>query len=155
MKEPPSGVLLAIQLLTVVLWPFLDFTEGGRAVLGAIGMLAVATAVYAVRRTPALVWVVVVLGLPAMAFTVLESMSPRVDWILLTSGLLHGPFYLYVSYAMLRYLFHDEVVTRDELFATAAAFTVVAWGFAYLFVAAQVVWPGSFSSVDGLSLIHI
>jgi len=26
---------------------------------------------------------------------------------------------------VIRYLFHDEVVTRDELFATAAAFTVV------------------------------
>jgi hypothetical protein len=46
---------------------------------------------------------------------------------------------------MLRYLFHDDKVTRDELFATAAAFTVVAWGFAYVFVAVQVLVPGSFA----------
>ena len=38
---------------------------------------------------------------------------------MLTSGLLHAPFYFYVSYAMLRYLFHDDEVTRDEYFATA------------------------------------
>lgn len=145
-KEHPSAILLVIQLAAVVLWPFLEFSKPGRAVLGAIGMLAVAAAVYAVRRTPALVWVVVVLGLPAMVFTVMEAMRPEVDWIVLTSGLLHGPFYLYVSYAMLRYLFHDDKVTRDELFATAAAFTVVAWGFAYLYSASQVLWPGSFVS---------
>ena len=50
----------------------------------------------------------------------------------------HAPFYFYVSYAMIRYLFHDDRVTRDELFATGAAFTVVAWAFAYVYAAAQV-----------------
>lgn len=50
---------------------------------------------------------------------------------------------------MLRYLFHDDIVTRDELFATAAAFTVVAWAFAYIFAAVQVLWPGSFDSTSG------
>jgi hypothetical protein len=61
----------------------------------------------------------------------------------------HAPFYFYVSYAMIRYLFHDDKVTRDELFATGAAFTVVAWAFAYVYAAAQVVWPGSFVGSDG------
>ncbi len=50
---------------------------------------------------------------------------------------------------MIRYLFHDDKVTRDELYATGAAFTVVAWGFAYVYAAAQVVWPGSFVAYDG------
>ena len=44
---------------------------------------------------------------------------------------------------MIRYLFHDERVTTDELFAIGAAFTVVAWGFAYVFVAVEIIWPGS------------
>lgn len=84
-----------------------------------------------------------------MVFTVLEALSPQTDWIVLVSALLHAPFYFYVSYSMIRYLFHDEVVTRDELFATGAAFTVVAWGFAYVYAAAQVVWPGSFVGAGG------
>ena len=142
-------MLLGIQLLAVVAWPFLEHSDSGRAVLGAIGMLAVAAAVFAVRRTPALLWVVVVLGVPATAFTILEALNPTEDWAVFISGMLHGPFYLYVSYAMLRYLFHDDVVTRDELFATAAAFTVVAWGFAYFYSSAQVVWPGSFVGASG------
>jgi hypothetical protein len=40
-------------------------------------------------------------------------------------------------------------VTRDELFATGAAFTVVAWGFAYLFLVVQVLAPGSFVGAGG------
>ena len=68
---------------------------------------------------------------------------------MLTSAAVHAPFYFYVSYAMIRYLFHDDRVTRDELFATGAAFTVVAWAFAYVYAAAQVLWPGSFVGADG------
>jgi Trk-type K+ transport system membrane component len=50
---------------------------------------------------------------------------------------------------MIRYLFHDDQVSRDELFATGAAFTVVAWAFAYLYAAAQVIWAGSFVGANG------
>jgi hypothetical protein len=40
-------------------------------------------------------------------------------------------------------------VTRDEVFAVGAAFTVVAWGFAYVFAATQIIWPQSFiAAVD-------
>ena len=49
---------------------------------------------------------------------------------------------------MIKYLFHDDRVTRDELFATGAAFTVVAWAFAYLYSAAQVLWPDSFTGAS-------
>jgi hypothetical protein len=106
-------------------------------------------ALYAVRRTPTLTWVGVLLAPPAMVFTVLEAISPTSDPIVLGSAILHAPFYFFVSYGMIRYLFHDDKVTRDELFATGAAFTVVAWGFAYIYAAVQVVWPGSFTGPGG------
>ena len=41
-------------------------------------------------------------------------------------------------------MFLDRFITTDELWATGATFTVVAWGFTYAFAAVQVVWPGSF-----------
>lgn len=149
MLKHPSAILLAVQLLSVLVWPFLEHSGPGRAVLGVLGMIAVAVAVYAVRSSPVLGQVVLWLGAPAVVFTLLEALNPRTDWIVLTSACLHAPFYLYVSYAMLCYLFHDDVVTRDELFATAAAFTVVAWAFAYIYSGAQVVWEGSFTSPQG------
>ena len=146
----PSGILLGGQLFVVLLYPFLDDSTAGRAVLGVAQMALVFTAVMAVRRTPALSRVGVLLGVPAMIFAVLEAVEPSTDWIVLGSALFHVPFYLYVSYAMIRYLFHDDRVTRDELFATGAAFTVVAWAFAYVYAAVQVLDPGSFANYDGV-----
>ncbi|GAA4365537.1 ion channel [Nocardioides caricicola] len=145
----PSAVLLGAQLVTVLAYPFLSKDFAGRAVIGVAQMCVVVLAVWAVRRTPSFTWVVGAVAVPAMAFTVLEAASPDTDWIVLTSALLHAPFYFYVSYSMIRYLFHDDQITTDELYATGAAFTVVAWGFAYLFAATQVVWAGSFIGNGG------
>jgi hypothetical protein len=148
-QENPSGVLLTGQFLVVLAWPFLDTSTLGRAVLGVVQMALVITAVFAVRRTPTFQWVAILLAGPAMVFAVLEAVQPTTGWIVLTSAVFHVPFYFFVSYAMISYIFSDDHVTRDELFATGAAFTVVAWAFAYVYAAAQVLWPGSFISADG------
>ncbi|MEZ0580807.1 ion channel [Nocardioides sp. MH1] len=140
----PSALLLGAQLVVVLLYPFLDSSTAGRAVVGVVQMVVVLIAAWAVRATPALSWVAVVLGLPAMVFAVLEPVTRDHDGVVLASAAFHVPFYLFVSYAMIRYLFHDDVVTRDELYAVGAAFTVVAWAFAYVYAAAQVLWPGSY-----------
>jgi len=145
----PSAMLLAAQLLQVLAWPFLGGSRLGGGFLGVIGMLAVGSAVLAVRRTPHVSRVVFFLGAPTIVFTLLEAVFPDTDTILLISGMLHAPFYFYVSYVMLRYLFHDDEVTTDEYYATGAAFTVVAWGFAYVFAVVQVVWPDSFTNASG------
>jgi hypothetical protein len=142
-------VLLVCQLAAVLLYPFLSDSWPGRAGLGVVGMLVVGLALWAVRRTPALNVVALALGLPALVLTVLDAAFPGNDAIGLSSAALHAPFYFYVSYGMIRYLFHDEHVSTDELYATAAAFTVVAWGFTYLFVAVQIIWPGSFATPGG------
>jgi hypothetical protein len=40
----------------------------------------------------------------------------------------------------------DHDVSVDELYATGATFTLVAWGFAYVFVVVQALDPGSFTA---------
>ena len=144
----PSAVLLGAQLFVVLAYPFLESTTG-RVVIGVVQPGIVLLAVYAVRRTPALTWVALLFGLPAIVFSVLEAVHPDDGVVIVGSALAHVPFYFFVSYAMIRYLFADDRVSRDELFATGAAFTVVAWGFAYLYAAAQVFWPGSFVGAGG------
>ena len=148
-RRHPSGILLLAQLLAILAYPFSDGSTVGRAFLGAIGTGVVLIALWAVRRTPALAWVAALIGVPAVLFSILEAVVPDQEWVVLTSALLHAPFYFYVSYGMIRYLFHDDRVTTDELYATGAAFTVVAWGFAYVFVACRVIWPGSFVGAGG------
>ncbi len=147
-RRHPSAVLLVVQLLSLLAYPFLGESSLGRALLGVVGIVMVLVAIWAVRYTPALGWVAVVLGGPALVFTLLEAWWPHESWIVLVNSSLHAPFYFYVSYAMLRYLFHDDDVTVDELYCTGAAFTVVAWGFAYVFAIVQVLSPGSFV-IDG------
>ena len=47
--------------------------------------------------------------------TLLEAVLPGEEWVTLTSALLHAPFYFDVSFSLIKYLFHDNRVTTDEL----------------------------------------
>jgi hypothetical protein len=140
----PSAVLLAVQLLGVVLYPFMGESPTGRAAWSLFALVVLVVAVRAVRATPAWSWVVIGLLLPVAVLTILEALYPTDVTILLWSSVLHAAFYLYTSYGFMRYMFLDRHVTPDELYATGATFTVVAWAFAYLYVAVQILWPGSF-----------
>ncbi len=148
-KGHPSGVLLGAQLLAVLAYPYTGDTPGGRAVLGVFGVLVLAIAVWAVRATPALTWIAVTLGVPLVALTIAEGFYPDNRPMALASALIHAMFYGYTAYGLIRYLFDDSWVTRDEIFAVGANFTVVSWMFAYLFMAVQIVYPGSFIAYQG------
>jgi hypothetical protein len=143
-KRHPSAVLLAAQLLGVLLYPFMGESATGRAMLSLFSLFVLLLAVWALRTTPALTWVTILLGIPVVVLTIMEGLNPTGRATMLWSSVLHAAFYLYTTVGLLRYMLKDRFVTRDELFATGATFTVVAWAFAYLYVAVQVIWPGSF-----------
>jgi hypothetical protein len=44
-------------------------------------------------------------------------------------------------------MLRDHRVTADELFAAAATFTLIAWGFAYAYSVCQAWFPGSFTGL--------
>jgi hypothetical protein len=144
-RTMPCATLLVVQLLGVLLYPFMEGAEVGRALFSLFGLVVLALAVVAVRSTPALTWVSLTIGLPVVVLTVLEAINPDSTTISLWSGVLHALFYFYTTYGLISYMFADDWVTRDELYATGATFTVVAWGFAYLYVAVQFIWPNSFT----------
>jgi hypothetical protein len=150
-EDLPCALLLFVQLAGLVAYPFLDDPQGGefrpygRALFGLFGLLVLFLAVRAVRATPALTWVAVVIGGPVVVLTVLEAIYPDSATLVFWSALLHALFYFYTGYGLVRYMFADNWVTRDELYATGATFTVVAWGFAYLYIAIQLTWPNSFT----------
>lgn len=146
LRAHPSAVLMLTQLGGILVYPFLGDSGTGRGAFGTIGLVVLVLAVFAVRATQALTWVSLVLGGPLVVLTVLEATRPDNGAIVIGSSLLHAVFYFYTAWALIRYMFHDDEVTNDEIWATGATFTVVAWGFAYLYVAVQVVWPGSFTA---------
>jgi hypothetical protein len=140
----PSALLLGAQVLGLLVYPFMGESPTGRAALSLFALIVLVVAVRAVRATPALTSVSIVLAVLVAILTILEALQPTNDTIVAWSSVFHATFYLYVSYGFLRYMFSDRVVTHDELFATGATFTVVAWAFAYLYLALQVVYPASF-----------
>jgi hypothetical protein len=142
----PSAVLLIVQLLGVLLYPYFDDSPVGRALLSLFSLGVLVLAVRAVRATPAWTWVAILLGIPVVALTILEAIYFENATIVLWSSLLHAAFYFYTTYGLLRYLLRDRIVSPDELWATGATFTVLAWAFAYVYAAAQVIWPGSFTA---------
>ncbi|WP_109507561.1 ion channel [Nocardioides speluncae] len=145
-RRHPCGVLLAVQIVSIVVYPFLGDQSLGRALFGLIGLLVLGLAVAAVRLTPALTWISIVLGVPLVVLTVLEGVYPHHETIALWSAVVHAAFYLYTGFALIRYMFADAVITVDELFATGATFTVLAWAWAYLYAATQLIWPDSFTA---------
>lgn len=143
----PCADLLIIQLVGILIYPFLGDQPLGRALFSTLALFVLVLALMAVRMTPALNWVSAILGLPVVVLTIWEAISPGAESVVLWSSVFHAAFYFYTGYALLRYMFADHVVTTDELYATGATFTVVAWGFAYVYLAVDIVWPDSFSVV--------
>jgi hypothetical protein len=62
------------------------------------------------------------------------------------SSALEAVLYFYAAYALILYMLEDHVITRDELFAVGATFTLVAWAFAYCFTVYQAIEPDSFTA---------
>ena len=147
-RKQPSAILLVTQISVILLLPFLQDTSWGRAVISMISLTAVVTAVFTVRSTPALTWLSVTLGVPAAVFEV-WSLFQGHGLILVIAHSALAVFYFYTGYALIAYMFEDSWVTKDELFAVGACFTVLLFAFAYVYLAIQEIWLGSFTSFNG------
>jgi hypothetical protein len=144
-RREPSALLLAAQLAALLLYPFMLDDGAGRALLSASGIAILGLVVLAVRSTPSLTSVGLALALPATALLLVQAVTGS-DALLPYSSALEALLYLYAAGALLTYMLADHVVTRDELWAVGATFTLVAWGFAHAYTVCQAVDPGSFTA---------
>lgn len=142
-KDTPSALLLIVQLAGVLLYPFMEGTREGRAAFSVLGIVVLALAVLAVRRTPSFTWISIALGAPAVVLLVAQIFSSA-TWLTPWSAAFEAALYFYAAVGLIRYMFADNTVTTDELFAVGATFTLVAWGFAYVYVVVQYAAPGSY-----------
>lgn len=143
-RRQPSAILLAAQLGGLLLYPFMENREVGRSLFSAFGILVLALVVLAVRSSPALTWIGVALGAPATVLLLIQAIT-RTDTLLPYSSALEAILYFYAAGALIAYMVADHEVTRDELYAVGATFTLVAWAFAYTFIVVQAVAPGTFA----------
>jgi hypothetical protein len=144
-RRQPSAILLAAQLAGVLLYPFMEGSGVGRALFSVFGIAILGLVVLSVRSSPGLTWVAALLGFPATVLLLVQAVTGSDD-LFPYSAALEAVLYFYAAGALIAYMLADHIITRDELFAVGATFTLGAWAFAYVFVVVQAVEPGSFTA---------
>jgi ion channel len=144
-RREPSATLFFAQLAGVALYPFMESSDAGRALFSVFGIAILGLVLLAVRDSPALTWVGVLLGIPATVLLLIQAVSGS-DALLPYSSALEAVLYFYAAGALLAYMLADHEITRDELFAIGATFTLVAWAFAYAYTVCQAIEPHSFTA---------
>lgn len=146
-RRHPSAFLLAAQFLSLILYAAYDGSSSGRALLTAFGVVILTLVVWVINRSPGINWIAWVLVAPAIVLSLLSIivLDPRV---IIGASLLEATLYFYAAGSMVAYMMEDYRVTTDELFAAGATYTLLAWGFAFSYLACQTWLPGSFSGVS-------
>jgi hypothetical protein len=143
-KREPSAILLFAQLAAVLLYPLMQ-GSAGRALFSVFGIAILGLVLLAVRTLPGVTWVAVLLAIPATMLLLIQAVSGD-DSLLPYSSALEAVLYFYAAGGLIAYMVADHEITRDELFAVGATFTLVAWAFAYSYTVCQAIEPGTFTA---------
>ncbi|MET0500938.1 MAG: ion channel [Candidatus Binatia bacterium] len=143
-RHHPSAFLLGAQLLSLLFYGVTDEVHSGRALVAAFSVIVLALAVWVVSRSPATNWIAWVIAIPAFLLSLLSALfvDPH---LLVWSSLLEAALYFYTAGSLIAYMMGDHRVTTDELFAAGATFTLIAWGFAFVYLVCQTWYPASFA----------
>ncbi|HVG56367.1 MAG TPA: ion channel [Vicinamibacterales bacterium] len=145
LRRTPSAGLLLVQLVGILLYPWMESSPRGRTVLGAFGVLVLGVALRIVRRSPWLTWLGVVLALVVVALFGVNAVAPH-PALRVAIAVVASAFYFYATGSLIAYMLQDWVATTDDLFAAGATFTLLAWAFAFAYTACDAISPGSFSA---------
>ena len=147
LRRHPSAFLLAAQLLSLLLYPLMDQTSEGRMLFGGVAVVVVPLAVWTVTRSPALNFFAWLLAIPSLVLTVWVVVTDSTTLLTLAASL-EALLYFYAAGGLIMYMMRDTNVHADELFAAAATFTLLAWGFAYAYFVCQAWYPNSFTGLE-------
>lgn len=118
-------------------------------VLGALALLLIAKVI---RQSPAFTALGLFFVSGALLFSILILLGYREPAIQITAHIFESLAYFYAAYGLLRYMFADRYLTKDEMFAAGAVFTLLAWGFAFLYNICQLIDPNSFIKPEHIGL---
>jgi hypothetical protein len=144
-RREPSAILFAAQLVGVLVYPFIEGNGVQRALFSVIGISILGLVLLAVRSSPWHTWVGLILGVPATVLLLIQAATGS-NALLPYSSAFEAVLYLYAAGALISYMLADHEITRDELYAVGATFTLVAWAFAYIYVVCQAAVPESFTA---------
>jgi MYXO-CTERM domain-containing protein len=145
LRRTPSAGLLLVQLLGILLYPWMETSPGGRTMFGAFGLLILGGALRVVRRSPWQTRLALMLALLVITLSVIHTFAPH-PALPIAFSIVLSVFYFYATGSLIAYMLKDWVTTTDDLFAAGATFTLLAWAFAHAFSACQAILPGSFTA---------
>ncbi|MFC4819281.1 ion channel [Dokdonella ginsengisoli] len=143
LNRHPSAILLLVQLTGLMIYPLLEQTPGGTAMLRGFGVIVLGLAVWMVQRSAGRAWISAGIAAPVLLIDLAESVLD-LPALRVWSAALEALFYFYAAGCLIRYMLADRRATSDELFAAGATFTLLAWAFTYLFVLCQLLQPDAF-----------
>jgi len=144
----PSAWLLLVQFILLILAMLTFDSLPYRTLTWSLGVLALLLIAKVIRQTPMFTF----LGLTFVSGAILSSVLIVVGYnnlyIQLFAYSCEALAYFSAAYGLFCYMFADRYLTKDELFAAAAVFTLIAWGFAFLYSICQLVFPYSFQNLN-------
>ncbi|KAA8733153.1 two pore domain potassium channel family protein [Acinetobacter qingfengensis] len=136
-KLLPSAWLLLIQLLMLVIVPFINHNQASSAVAWIFSAIALLLVANIIRITVASTIVGLMCVLPALCLSIIVFLGYGNSTLVIAANLFEATAYFVAAYRLTLYMFADRYLTRDELFAAASVFTLIVWGFAFLYSACQ------------------
>lgn len=148
----PSAWLLLLQLIILILSILSHDSESYRALTWILGALVLLIIAKVIRQTP----MFTILGLSfvggALIFSLLILSGVHDPMVQVIAHSFEAAAYFSAAYGLVRYMFADRYLTKDELFAASAVFTLIAWGFAFLYNICQLLVVESFFKADATGL---
>lgn len=141
----PSALLLFVQLTGLLLYPFIESTNAGSTVFHVFSVFVLAVTVSMVHRTSGHAGTSLAIAVAVVALNVVQTVSYSVALEPWSDGF-EALFYFYAAGSLIAYMLADRRATTDEIFCAGATFTLIAWGFTYVFLACQAVQPGCFAA---------
>ena len=136
--------LFVLLLALVAVVPFIEPTPSGRLLIGGINVFLVVATVATVGRTVLSFVIVLLLGVPALAFQYAGITSGAPEPLAMAWGFGAALYTVTVTY-LLRYVFQPEVMTADKLYGAAAAYLMLGVLWSYVYSIVDHVYPRSFA----------
>jgi hypothetical protein len=141
-KRFPFAMLLCVQLLSILCYGFLTDSRTSHIIFNCLGLIVPMLAVWVVYRSPATNWIGFTLVTASIGTTLLGLLGGQTQLIVWAQSF-EGLLYFYAAISLVMYMFKDDVVTLDELYAAGATFTLLVWGFALVYSVCQQIYPNS------------
>ena len=152
-KRFPFAMLLCVQLVSVLFYGVMTDSKASHLIFNCIGLAVPILAVWVVYRLPATNWIGFVLVTASISTSLLAVFGGQ-EQLLVWAQSFESLLYFYAATSLVMYMFKDETVTLDELYAAAATFTLLVWGFALVYSVCQQIYPKSIIGGSNLNTLR-